>query len=185
MSILKLQNAGNLPIQVSTTYVRKPSVNAMFKTVRKKPSRKEKVSEELAREILQQQTYNGAASGRDNSDLPLQTENPELLLIPAAAEIKTAGLIPGLLRTASGTIAGEEIGKVSANLGQKVDNVLSTRLYAPAFGIAGGLGGYMLGSNAMGGITRAFRIPRKTVSGLCTRRSNVYTFCARSEYVFW
>lgn len=83
--------------------------------------------------------------------------------MPAAAEIKAARNIgTGLLRTAAGTIVGDEMARGAANLGQKVDNVLSTRMFTPTFGFLGGLSGYALGSNMMGGIASSLRLPRKT-----------------------
>jgi len=172
--INKLQRTGKVPIpeeieqiptQVSTTSVRTAPINAQFKTVRRKPTESEKNAGEIARTVLEEATnkLTDKASGLWNRDLPLQNEYPELILMPAAAEIKAARNIgTGLLRTAAGTIVGDEMARGAANLGQKVDNVLSTRMFTPTFGFLGGLGGYALGSNMMGGIASSLRLPRKT-----------------------
>jgi hypothetical protein len=172
--INKLQRTGRVPIpkeieqvpiQVSTTSVRTAPVETQFKTVRRKPTESEKNAEEIARIILEEAANKstGRASGIGNRDLPLQNEYPELMLIPAAAEIKAAKSIgTGLLRTAAGTIVGDEMSRGAANLGQKIDNVLSTRMFTPTFGFIGGLGGYALGSNMIGGIASNLRLPRRT-----------------------
>ena len=172
--INKLQRTGKVPIpeeieriptQVSTTSVKTAPINAQFKTVRRKPTESEKNAEEIARIVLEEAANKstGTASGIGNRNLPLQNEYPELMLIPAAAEIKAARNIgTGLLRTAAGTIVGDEMARGAANLGQKVDNVLSTRIFTPTFGFLGGFGGYVLGSNMMGGIASNLRLPRKT-----------------------
>lgn len=172
--VVKLQNAWRrVPIpeeieqvstKVSTTSVRTAPTKAQFKTIRRKPTESEKNAEEIARIVLEEAANKstGTTSGINNKDLPLQNEYPELMLIPAAAEIKMAKNIgTGLLRTATGTIVGDEMARGAANLGQKVDNVLSTRMFTPIFGFIGGLGGYTLGSNMMGGVTSGLRLPRK------------------------
>lgn len=172
--VVKLQNAWRrvptpekieqVPTQVSTTSVKTAPVEAQFKTVRRKPTESEKNAEEIARIILEEIANKsiGRASGIGNRDLPLQNEYPELMLIPATAEIKAAGNIgTGLLRTAAGTIVGNEIAHGASNIGQKLDNVLSTRMFTPTLGFIGGLGGYALGSNMMGGMVSGLRLPRK------------------------
>lgn len=172
--VVKLQNAWRrvpapeeieqVPTQVSTTYVRTVPIKTQFKTVRRKPTKSEKNAEEIARIVLEEvkNKSTGTASGINNKDLPLQNEYPESMLIPAVAEIKAARNIgTGLLRTAAGTIVGDEMSRGVSNIGQKIDNALSTRMFTPTFGFIGGLGGYALGSNMIGGIASGFRLPRK------------------------
>lgn len=172
--INKLQRTGKvpipeeieqIPIQISTTSVRTAPIKAQFKTARRKPTDAEKNAEAIANIVLEEAANKPTdkASGLWNRDLPLQNEYPELILMPAAAEIKAARNIgTGLLRTAAGAIIGDEMAHGAANLGQKLDNVLSTRMFTPTFGFLGGLGGYTLGSNMMGGIASSLRLPRKT-----------------------
>jgi hypothetical protein len=94
-------------------------------------------------------------------DLPLQTEYPESVFIPAAAEIKAAGSIGrGLLRTVGGLTLGNVGAKDLGRIGNTIDNTLNTKIFTPALGFVGGLGGYALGS----GLTNAM-IPRKVTYG--------------------
>lgn len=157
-----------VPIQRESTSVRKPLLDTGQRKIKVK---EDKLAMEIAQQILSdaRTQSNGIANGRFNTDYPLQTEHPELWVIPAAAEIKAAGLVPGTLRFAVGTVTGNEIGKQSTNIGQKIDSKLGTRIFAPTLGFIGGLGGYAFGSGFTGNMLS--RIPRKYSYGPTNERT--------------
>lgn len=157
-----------VPIQRESTAVKKPLLDTGQRKIKVK---EDKPAMEIAQQILSnaRTQSNGIVSGRFNTDYPLQVEYPELWVMPAAAEIKAAGLVPGMFRFAVGTVTGNEIGKQSANIGQKIDSKLGTHIFTPAFGFIGGLGGYAFGSGFTGNMLS--RIPRKYSYGPTNERT--------------
>ena len=160
-----------IPVQRESTSVVKPLLDTGQRRIHVKEN---KQADTIAKEILQEaaQKQRQQMGGRwAIEDLPLQPEHPELWLIPAAAEVKTAGLIPGMARFAAGTIASNELGRESANLGQKIDERLGTKFFNPAFTFIGGLGGYAFGSGMAGNMLS--RIPRKYSYGPVNERTYI------------
>ena len=168
-----------VPVQQSTTYVRTAPVKAMFKSPSKKLSREERKqqeqSAEIAREILEEDNMRKRKQAGIIEDLPLQTEYPELFLLPVGQEIKMFGLGKGLLRTIGG-LTGSRVG---ANLGywggQKGDKMFRTNIFAPIGRFIGSLFGYGFGSGVTGNMLS--RIPRKYTVGPVNER----TFLAEDQ----
>ena len=156
--INKLQKAGSVPkiesvpTQSSTTYVYKAPIEVMLKAPRKKLSKqeqKEQKANNALDEAILKQTPTGRASGIGNTDLPLQIEHPELsvMFLP---EITANGVIRGGLKIAGGLAGSNVASNTLGTVGSKIDNALSTELFAPTLSILGGLGGYALGSGITG-----------------------------------
>ena len=94
-------------VPTDNTFVRVAPVEVQAKHKRYKTN---KDAEELAYEIVKEanQVNTGKANGRNNTDLPLQTEHPELAVL-FAPEFTTYGALGGAARVGLG-LAGSHVG---------------------------------------------------------------------------